>query len=403
VEHTPWHGSAYRYILAFLILLLPVQIPTDFSFRFAPSDVFLLLLLLFGGVHMKTSKEDWNVWHLLLLVVFSGAILNSALRYGTVTQWAFVNKYLGLLLLFLLYLVVVQYARSLPAIWRIARLVVLSIVLQAAFALPLYFVGLTYEPLHVPRIQGLMADPNAYGGLIVMALALHWATVNTRGSIVPRRLAWPATLLLLANLLFCFSRSSWIGFLFVVLAILVFRRRAWAHVLAPIVGGVFVVLVFFRSYFAEEIWPLVARPDQVIGRVANLEKATNTFLAHPITGSGLGSFLEQYGVQVHNTLFWMLAEMGMIGATIFIGFVLMFALRGYRAYRTVEVEYRGLVAGLLIGHVAMIGLSLGIEAFYQRSWWVVMALLNACWVVLAGKVVRPETSSQPTDQLAEGS
>ena len=32
---------------------------------------------------------------------------------------------------------------------------------------------------------------------------------------------------------------------------------------------------------------------------------------------------------------------------------------------------------LLLGHTAMLGLAMGIEAFYQRHWWVVLALIAA--------------------------
>ena len=229
--------------------------------------------------------------------------------------------------------------------------------------------------------RGLAADPNAYGGLIVMALALHWATVNTNARLVPRLLAWPVTVVLLCNLLFSFSRSSWIAFAFVACVTPILRRRSWAHVIAPIGLATMLVLLFFRSYFAAEIWPLVARPSQVVGRFTILEKAVETFVAHPITGAGLGSYLREYGLQVHNTLFWMLAEMGVVGAVVFIGLALTFVIRGWRAYRMTDEENKGVVAGLLVAHLAMLGLYLGIEALYQRSWWVVMALLNASWAL----------------------
>jgi len=387
-----WHGGAYRFLLVLLILFLPVQFATSASLRFAPSDAFLMLLLLFGGIRMVTTRRDWSVWHALILAVLSASVLNSALRYGEVTRWALFNKYLGIVVLLLLYLCVVQYTHSLSTIRQVARLVVLSVVLQAMLALPLYIVGLRYAPLYVPRIQGLAADPNAYGGLIVMALALHWATVNTNARLVPRLLAWPVTVVLLCNLLFSFSRSSWIAFAFVACVTPILRRRSWAHVIAPIGLATVLVLLFFRSYFAAEMWPLVARPSQVVGRFTILEKAVEAFVAHPITGAGLGSYLQEYGLQVHNTLFWMLAEMGVVGAVVFVGFALTFVIRGWRAYRMTDEENKGVVAGLLIAHLAMLGLSLGIEALYQRSWWVVMALLNASWALVSIRGTRASSS-----------
>lgn len=380
-ERRSWRSASYRLVLVLLLLLLPVQFAIGLDIHFAPCDVVLLLLVLFGGVRISTSRDDWSLWHLVLFAMFSVSLLMVAIRYGSVTSWALVNKYLGLVLLLALYLVVVQYARTREDVRNIARLVLYSIVLQATIFLPLYFVGLHYAPLHVYRIQALDADPNAYGGLVVVALALHWATVNTPGRLVPRKLAWPVTLVLTFNLLLCFSRSAWIGFVFVMLAILILRRRAWTHVVVPFLLGAFVVLFFFRAYFIHDIWPLINRQQQVTARVVIIQDAMNTFYAHPVFGGGLGSYIAQYAAQVHNTFFWMLAEMGMVGATVFVMFVGTFALRAFRAYRAADEEYRGLMAGLLISHLAMIGFSVGIEAFYQRSWWVIMALINAGWVL----------------------
>jgi len=34
-----------------------------------------------------------------------------------------------------------------------------------------------------------------------------------------------------------------------------------------------------------------------------------------------------------------------------------------------------------MGHTVMLGLSMGIEAFYQRHWWVVFALIASCFAI----------------------
>jgi hypothetical protein len=40
-----------------------------------------------------------------------------------------------------------------------------------------------------------------------------------------------------------------------------------------------------------------------------------------------------------------------------------------------------LVLGLMAAHVGMLGLSLGIEALYQRHWWMVMAFLGSAYAI----------------------
>jgi putative inorganic carbon (hco3(-)) transporter len=381
-------AGIHRYLLCILIFLLPVQFETSFALRIAPSDVVLLLILAYGGVWMRTSRSDWSLWHPSLVLAFSLGILNAALRYGVVTRWALLNKYVGLLILMLLYLVVVQYARSIASVSYIARIALLSVMIQAAISLPLYLLGLVYAPLYTPRIAGFLVDANAYGGFMVVGLCLHWSTVNSEGRLIGRRLAWPVTILILLNIFFTFSRSSWIGLAVVAVGMLAVNPRCWRHILVPGLLGLAAVALVFRPYFVTMFLPLILRPEQVSVRFQIIGSALNVFLAHPFLGAGLGSFVSQNGVEIHNTFLWFLGEMGIVGAVVVAGFFGWFVVRGVRAYRMVELRYRGLVGGLLMAHLAMLGFSLGIEASYQRYWWVILALLSASYS--AARVARVE-------------
>jgi O-antigen ligase len=206
------------------------------------------------------------------------------------------------------------------------------------------------------------------------------------------------TVLLLLNLFFSFSRSAWIGFAVLCLAAPLVNPRCWRHLVFPIALGAATALLFFRPYFATELAPLITRTSQVSARWDILAKATDMFLAHPVFGAGLGSFLRDYQVQIHNTFFWFLAEMGIVGATVFVGFVVAFFLRGLKAYKLSDPEHRGLVGGLLLAHLSMMGFSLGIEAFYQRHWWVIMAMLSAACAA-AGKAGSSGSSPGPVPTL----
>jgi putative inorganic carbon (HCO3(-)) transporter len=385
-----FHSRTRRFLLLVLVFLLPVQFLTTTSIRFAPTDAVLGLALIVSGLWIATKRDDWSIWHFVLLALLSASLLDSAFRYGMVSNWAVLNKYVGLVALLLLYLLITQYARSLHDIWRVSRLLVFAVVLQGAVFLPLYFLGTFFPPFHVARIQALAGDPNAYAGMVAVALALHWSTVYSPGRLVPHRLAWPVTLILLGNLLFSFSRSGWIAFAFIVCAFFLLRPRVWRHIAVPAFFAVVFVAFFMRGYFEQTILPLMLRPEQAAGRVNIIQGAMRAFLVDPIFGGGVGSYLQQQNIQVHNSFFWMLADMGLLGAVTFVGLVGALAVRGYRAFRAAEGEFRGLVLGLFVAHLAMIGLSLGIEALYQRTWWVIMALLNACWVLTVRSNVRAE-------------
>jgi hypothetical protein len=44
---------------------------------------------------------------------------------------------------------------------------------------------------------------------------------------------------------------------------------------------------------------------------------------------------------------------------------------------------RALIVALAVAHAGMLGVSTGIEVFYQRHWWLVMAMIAACRTIFA--------------------
>jgi hypothetical protein len=77
----------------------------------------------------------------------------------------------------------------------------------------------------------------------------------------------------------------------------------------------------------------------------------------------------------------MLSEFGLMGLTVFAGFMLWFILRGREALRLADPAAQPLILALISAHVGMLGVSAGIEALYQRHWWLVMAMLASSWVL----------------------
>jgi putative inorganic carbon (HCO3(-)) transporter len=77
----------------------------------------------------------------------------------------------------------------------------------------------------------------------------------------------------------------------------------------------------------------------------------------------------RHKVIIHNTAIWMLSELGIVGLIVFVGLCTKIALLLTSRIRTGSPPVRTLALALLAAHAAMFGLSLGIEAFYQRSWW----------------------------------
>ena len=93
------------------------------------------------------------------------------------------------------------------------------------------------------------------------------------------------------------------------------------------------------------------------------------------------------GTYVHNTAVWFLADFGIAGLAALLGFLGWFLIASWSAYRHAPVDQKPVVLALMMGHALMLGLSMGIEAFYQRHWWLVLALI-ASSLAIAGRQAR---------------
>ncbi|HBS45749.1 MAG TPA: hypothetical protein DEA91_17135 [Paenibacillus sp.] len=73
-----------------------------------------------------------------------------------------------------------------------------------------------------------------------------------------------------------------------------------------------------------------------------------------------------------------MTEFGLLGLIVYGGFMIWFFIVGIRSYRAADRVNRPIIMALLLSHAAMIGLSMGIEALFQRYWWFMMAMNAAC-------------------------
>ena len=174
-----------------------------------------------------------------------------------------------------------------------------------------------------------------------------------------------------------FSRSSWIGMALVLLALTLLRPRLLPKLLALLaVAGGTVLLVKGTAYLSV-ITEMATRENQIEVRLDFMRIGWSMFTESPLYGAGLGAFYETYGAIIHNTLIWILTEFGLAGVCLFLGFIAWFARLCWSAYRRARPQQQAVLLGLLLAHIAMIGLSMGIEALYQRHWWFVLAMIAA--------------------------
>lgn len=372
------------WLLAAYIFCLPIQFQSGIGFRLAPSDLCLLFMLLCGISKLKLRRTTWSIWHFGIVITFAIGTYVALIHNGTLSRYELVQKDIGLLALFLGYAVVTTHIDSWAKLRMVMKLFLVSVALQNAFVLGVYVSGVDVAWMNTfhPRVSGMLVDPNAYGGLLVVAFAFHILTFYNQRPLIPGYWGMFTTITLAIGILLTYSRSAWIGMVLVLLVVLVIRPvYAWRMLLVFVTAVGLVVTVFGKNNL-EVIVNLARRPDQIAARIDILRDAVAMFAEKPLFGVGLGTFAEQENVIIHNSPAWFLTEFGLFGFVMFIGFMSWFLLVGISVYQKLDASDKPLILALLLAHVAMLGLSLGIEAFYQRHWWLVFALIASPLTIL---------------------
>lgn len=394
-------------LLAAYVFFLPMQLPSGIA-NFAPSDVFLILWLCVEAVRLKPQRKAWSPWHFALIGVFWLGTWISVFNFGGFTTYLVV-KNIGLAIVFLGYLFVSSTVRSWEDIRFVARVFILATSVHCVIALAGYFakiqsVYLNYSPdpysTAADRVSGMLLDPNAFGGLVMVALVLQGFTF------VSERPLWkgiPGILiagLLAFSLLLTLSRSAWIAFGFALMVLALFRPRLVIVFAVLAVAGTAVAYVL-AGRTGEHVAAVADRPRTTQQRVDQIIAALPIIQQNPLFGTGLGGFDQAvrndpsvpHPYVIHNTTVWILTEFGLVGVTAFFG-VLGWTIRaGKLAMRGADKSDAALIIALICAEVGMFGLSTGIEGFYQRHWWMVLALIASAYAISRSRL---EPAAVPT-------
>lgn len=378
------HNLASLLIGAYIICL-PVQFEIEgMGFRLAPSDLFLILYLIFLALSLTALRPRvWTGWHIAVLLSFATATLVAQLRNGELSRYVILNKDIGVLFLFASYAALTAESRTWADIRHFLRLFVFSVTFVNTFALVSFFNFVPWlgsNIFHLPyigRLSGLLVDPNAYGGLLAVAFSIHAITYFSSTPLVRGLLGLFIVISLLAGIFYTYSRSSWISVTAMITALCILRPKVASLFISIIAAGLVIVIGTADQSSLDHMIYMSSRPDQVESRLDIFSHAFPQFLSSPLLGVGLGSFSEDYGIIIHNTPIWFLTEFGLLGFISVSGLYIMYILLGVRAYRRNLPSERPLILGLILAHIVILGLSMGIEAFYQRHWWLVTSMLAA--------------------------
>ena len=372
-------------LVAGYVALLPYLFEAGKRMNFAPADCFLLLVVLLSAGQLKYRRQAWTIWHFGIALTFAAGSFVAAVNFGALDRYELVNKDAGLLLPFLSYAAITSSITRWEDLRRILRIFTLSVVVENLVAvggfLVAYFFGVStpFTRYGGLRLSGMLLDPNAYGGLLVVALVICEGASWGREPLFNRAIVWVSRLTLALGILFTFSRSAWTGLSLALLIFCVLRPElAFRPLLAGLAGAPSLILLMghrFVPIFEE----MARRPKQVQERFDLMHEALQIFVRHPFLGGGLGSFRLAAGEVAHNTAMWFLADFGIGGLAVLLGFLLWFFTKAWFVYKSAPEKEQPLALALLLAHAAMLGLAMGIEAFYQRHWWLIFALIAASY------------------------
>lgn len=162
-------------------------------------------------------------------------------------------------------------------------------------------------------------EPNYWGACLQFPL---WLAVGLAGASrrPTQRLLWMgASVLIILGILGTFSRSSFltvlgVGMLFGA------RRRMRGVMLLGLLGASGLALVWLNPLMADRLWGI----EESIsygggsGRIGLWAGAIELWFESPTWGQGLGSFVQVFGLAVHNTYLQLLTELGLIGLGIYL-------------------------------------------------------------------------------------
>jgi putative inorganic carbon (hco3(-)) transporter len=382
----------YKYgsigvLLTLYILLLPVQFRTGFALRVAPSDLILLLLVFIAFLQFKVKRYIFTFWHFAILLLFLFSSLKVLLEIGEIPRYVVLQKDLGLLVLFALYYIICAFLTDRERVRWILQTFIISISFHTALAIILFLFtqlsGIQFFWMNAfsGRLSGMLIDPNAYGGLLVVTFAIHITTFHSSKPLLSRNFSYLILFILSAGIILTFSRSAWVALALVLLfqtfqnPFQLIRTAIFSTV------SLFVILLALGRDYLTEVLNMATRSSQIDSRFVIIEKGLDLFYDAPLFGVGIGVIFQKFNIIIHNTPVWILVEFGLLGLVVFAGLMFSFYLKGFYAYRLASKENKPLIFGLLLGFSAMLGLSLGIEALYQRHWWILMSLLQATYMI----------------------
>ena len=339
--------------------------------RIALSDI----LIPFAGIAILTSllrqKSYWPNWQLshsyLWLTALFGVLVLATLHtywlYGAWSNWALVNKLLGLVVM-ISYMALGGWISTNVSSERIFQFIqvvctfffAILIVQTYCMLLMLAYPPSTWFFIHHDfwyPLEGYMANRNAYALFALVCLSLLAVFHLSGKPLFSERMTNILLFLLPLGLANIGSRASFLALIVFFILLLIFYRKKAAKLLLPFLLGTLCLTAIYAHHprklgfvrdrpfaifhqteeiknlsSAEELKGEVRQGD--FNRISTLRKGLEIFKGHEIFGAGLGAALYhqkletgKYIALLDSTPLWLLLETGIAGLLIFSVFFLL--------------------------------------------------------------------------------
>jgi len=358
----PRSTQSERIIIALLMMFL---LCSAFSIALAQIGYFSALTIWVIRMVLRKQKEfartDVDIFFLLYAVA---EFISFLVSYNQSQSLLYLQR--RLLLLPIVHVLVSNIDSERTLRWMFGAMILsaLGVALWSCRDLVLHFPAYLRFERRLSEFQIYMTA----GGIMMIAVLMVLPFVVHRST--PTRIRWGAAVLLfplMVNLLFTFTRSSWLGFL--AGAIVIAARRNW-RILIPLVVVVVLVIGLSAPDMQERMISTfdLHHPNNS-SRVQMWHVGLQMFLDHPIFGIGdMGTeqLWDRYGEpgwvpegHLHsNVLMWM-ATLGSVGTIVLIGLFV-------RIWITLSAIEKWLRAEWFLGSLSLGGLA-GLVGFHVNG------------------------------------
>ncbi|MBN1890252.1 MAG: O-antigen ligase family protein [Thermoflexales bacterium] len=354
--------AAYLAILAIICLLPFGALPLPFSPKPTFLDLVVLALFVVWLARLATGKQRELIatpLGLPVVIFFGLAVATFVIGLGHASlDKSVARRFAELLASILLYFITVNAVRDVGRLQRLTRVFILLAAAAAVVAIVLYVLpdGTSYslllrlqrvgyypeggailryirdDPSLSQRATGTSVDPNALGGLLMIALGVSAPQLFARARLFPAWLCAGLTGVMGLALVLTFSRASMGGVALALVILAALRYRRLGLILAVTAAAV-LILPWTQAYVLHSFEGLQWHDLSSQMRLGEYKDAFILIQRYPLLGVGFVASpdIDTY-LKVASVYLAIAARMGLVGLASFLAIAAVFFINAARAW-----------------------------------------------------------------------